>query len=110
MASRYGGFYSFIWDNAAGAKAGVGACFRFYNEERRHQALDFQTPRQVFEAGRRSADAKDGRQPTTAPEAEMRCSPNREVVSWSWSEPASLIMTTSNTAEDSLNLASSLSK
>ena len=107
---KYEEVYLKAYQNGPEAWAGIGAYLRLYNQERPHQALDYQTPRQVFEAGRRSADAKDGRQPTTAPEAEMRCSPNREVVSWSWSEPASLIMTTSNTAEDSLNLASSLSK
>ena len=33
---------------------GLGQYFPFYNAERPHQALDYQTPRQVYEAdGRR---------------------------------------------------------
>ena len=77
--------------------------------------LDYQTPRQVFEAGCRLADVVAGKKPATGREPEKRCSPNREVVSWSWIEPVSRarpglrIMTTSNSAKDSLNLAPSLS-
>ena len=73
------------------------------------RALDYQTPRQVFEAGRRLAAVVAGKRLATGQEPERRCSPNREVVSWSWIEPVPLVMTTGNTAEDSLNLASSLS-
>ena len=34
------------------ARAGIGAYLRFYDNERPHQALDYQTPAQVFEEGR----------------------------------------------------------
>ena len=32
---------------------GLGRYFVFYNQERLHQSLDYQTPWQVYEAGRR---------------------------------------------------------
>ena len=32
-------------------KAGLGAYLDFYNDERPHQSLQYETPRQVFEAG-----------------------------------------------------------
>ena len=110
--------------NGPEAKAGIGVCLRFNNEERPHQALDYQIPTcrdQAFEAGRRPADVIHGKKPATASEPQRRCSPNQEVVSWSWLEPMALarlglrIMTTSppgpagTTAEDSLNLAPLLS-
>ena len=90
------------------AGAGIGAHLRLYHEERPHQAPDYQTPSQVFEAGHRLPDVVAGKTLATGQEVERRCSPNREVVSWSWLGPVSRVMTTSNTAEDSLNLASSL--
>jgi putative transposase len=107
---KYEEVYLKAYPNGSEAKAGIGAYLRLYNQERPHQALDYQTPRQVFEAGRPLAKVVAGNRPPTGQEPERRCSPNREVVSWSWIEPVSLVMTTSNTAVDSLNLASSLSK
>jgi len=35
----------------AAARAGIGSWLAFYNDERPHQALDYLTPRAVFEAG-----------------------------------------------------------
>ena len=32
------------------ARAGIGSWLAFYNDERLHQALDYRTPRAVFEA------------------------------------------------------------
>lgn len=37
--------------SVAEARAGIGAYLAFYNDERPHQSFDYQTPRQVFEAG-----------------------------------------------------------
>jgi putative transposase len=34
---------------------GLGKYFPFYNEERPHQALDYRTPAEVYERGRRAA-------------------------------------------------------
>ena len=106
---KYEEVYLKAYQNGPEAKAGIGAYLRLYNQERPHQALDYQTPRQVFEAGRLLAEVVAGKKPTTGQEPERRCLPNQEVVSWSWIDPVSLVMTTNNTPEDSLNLASSLS-
>jgi len=35
----------------AEARVGIGGYLTLYNDERPHQALDYQTPREVFEAG-----------------------------------------------------------
>jgi len=72
----------------AEAKTGIGTYLRFYNEERPHQALNYQTPRQVFETER---------QPWT-------------LISDLGLEPISVVLVTSNVAGHSLNLASSLSR
>ena len=106
---KYEEVYLKAYQNGPEARVGIGAYLRLYNQERPHQALNYQTPRQVFEAGRRLVEAIHGKKPTTGQEPERRCPPNREVVSWSWIEPASPVMTISNTAEDSLNLVPSLS-
>ena len=106
---KYEEVYLKAYQNGPKARAGIGAYLRLYNQERPHQALDYQTPRQVFEAGRPLAEVVLGKRLATGQEPERRCSPNREMVSWSWIEPVSLVMTTSNTAEDPLNLAPSLS-
>lgn len=37
------------------ARAGIGAWFAFYNDERIHQALDYKTPREIFEAEKTGA-------------------------------------------------------
>ena len=78
-------------------------------------SLDYQTPRQVFEAGCHLRVAMNGKRPATGQQPERRCSQNQEMVSWSRLEPMALarpglrIMTTGNNAVDSLDLASSLS-
>lgn len=107
---KYEEVYLKAYQNVPEAKAGIGAYLRLYNEERPHQALDYQTPCQMFDAGCRLVAVRDGNKPATALESERRCSPNRQVVSWSWLEPVSLVMTTNSTAGHSLILASSLSK
>lgn len=107
---KYEEVYLKAYQNVPEAKTGIGTYLRLYNEERPHQALDYQTPCQVFEAGHRLVDVTDCKKPATGQDPKRRCLPNKGVVSWSWLEPESLVMTTSNTAEDSLILASSLSK
>ena len=58
---KYEEVYLKAYENVGEAKAGIGAYLDFYNDERPHQSLGYQTPYQVFEAGkvseeRRSAD------------------------------------------------------
>jgi len=40
------------YESVVEARAGIGVYLRFYNNERPRQALDYQTPAQVFEEGR----------------------------------------------------------
>lgn len=45
---KYEEVYLKAYDNARQARSGLGAYFKFYNSRRRHQALDRQTPDQVY--------------------------------------------------------------
>jgi putative transposase len=49
---KYEEVYLKAYDSVAEARAGIGAYLRFYNNERLHEALGYQTPAQVFEIGR----------------------------------------------------------
>ena len=49
---KYEEVYLKAYDSVSEARAGIGAYLRFYNNERFHQALGYQTPAQVFEKGR----------------------------------------------------------
>jgi len=90
---KYEEVYLKAYQNVAEARAGIGEYFHFYNHERPHQALGYQTPRQVFETGLTGECMKD-----------------QEVVSLWNMETIPLVIPTQGIAEDSLNLASSLSK
>jgi putative transposase len=48
---KYEEVYLHAYDSGIDARAGLGRYFRFYNDERPHQALAYSTPRQLFEAG-----------------------------------------------------------
>ena len=39
------------YNSVAEARGGIGAWLGFYNDERLHQALGYQTPREIFVAG-----------------------------------------------------------
>ena len=62
---KYEEVYLKAYRDVPEAKAAIGAYLRFYNEERPHQALDYQTPRQVFEAGCHLMMAMNGKRPAT---------------------------------------------
>lgn len=83
---KYEEVYLKAYQNGAEARAGIGAYLEFYNRERPHQALGYQTPGEVFQEG------------------ENRCLQEQEGVLPSGVDAFPL------TAEDSLNLAASLSK
>jgi putative transposase len=74
---KYEEVYLHAYDSGAEAHAALARYFRFYNDERPHQALGYRTPRQVFAAGAgesglwicgRSADADRLSFPPCSPE------------------------------------------
>jgi putative transposase len=93
-------------------RAGIGAYFRFYNEERPHQALGYRTPRDVFETKSPSAGVTDDIEETIAAQQEMerRCFQDTDMISCPWPKPDLWVMATSDITGDSLNLTLSLSK
>ncbi len=46
---KYEDIYLKAYETISEARLGINEYFRFYNEERRHQSLDRQTPNQVFD-------------------------------------------------------------
>ena len=48
---KYEEVYLKAYSSVAEAKAGIGYWIRFYNEERLHQSLSYQTPQNIFAAG-----------------------------------------------------------
>jgi putative transposase len=50
---KYEDIYIRCYDCVPGLHQGLGRYFGFYNEERPHQALDYRTPVQVYQEGRR---------------------------------------------------------
>ena len=45
---KYEEVYLYEYRTVAEARAHLGAYFRFYNEERPHEALDYRTPHEVY--------------------------------------------------------------
>ena len=68
------------------ARAGIGAYLGFYNEERPHQALGYQTPREVFEAGNVAVAN------TSAENSERGCTLKKQPVSYSQTAGGDLIL------------------
>jgi putative transposase len=93
-------------------RAGISAYFRFYNEERPHQALGYRTPWEVFETKEPSVGIADDIEETIAaqPEPEGRCLQDTDVILYPWPKPDPRVMVTSDMAGDSLNLTPSLSE
>jgi len=49
---KYEEVFTRAYTSVADARMRMGIWLAFYNDERKHQALDYKTPRQIFEAGR----------------------------------------------------------
>ena len=90
---KYEEVYLKAYQNVPEAMAGIGAYLRFYNHERPHQALGYQTPQEIFEEGQG-----------------WRCLHEQGLALPSNLETTSPVMVPTKPAEDSLNLALSLSK
>ena len=56
---KYEEVYLKAYEAVGDAKTGLGAYLGFYNDERLHQSLEYQTPCQVFEAGNILMDNAD---------------------------------------------------
>jgi len=52
---KYEEVYLHVYDTVAEARAGIGHYFGFYNDERPHQALGYQTPAAFFDGARKRA-------------------------------------------------------
>lgn len=94
------------------ARASISAYFRFYNAERPHQALRYQTPQEVFESRGPSAGEVDDTEKVVVAqqEPERRCFQDADVILYLWPDSDQRVMATSGMAGDSLNITPSLSK
>jgi len=54
------------------ARLGIGAWLRFYNDERKHQALDYRTPREIFAATSACGYVHNARALHTSPQAQQQ--------------------------------------
>jgi putative transposase len=63
---KYEEVYLHAYEDGREAKDGIGRYFRFYNDERPHQALGYQTPAAFFGTMQRSSDAPPQPRPQLA--------------------------------------------
>jgi transposase InsO family protein len=54
-AVTYEDIYLWRYEGVPQVQQGLGRYFPYYNEERRHQALGYRTPAQVYREGKRQA-------------------------------------------------------
>ena len=57
---KYENIYIQNYENFMELEAGLSAYFRFYDEERLHQSLDYRTPGEVYRAGIGQAIGREG--------------------------------------------------
>ena len=70
---KYEEVYLKAYAGVADARAGIAAWIAFYNDRRVHQALDYRTPREVFEAASPPMDLLDNAAAlTTTPQAQQQ--------------------------------------
>jgi len=109
---KYEEVYLKGYQRVSEARAGIGAYFRFYNEERPHQALGYRTPGEVFETRDPSVGVADSAEETIMAhqEPERRCLQDAIVVSYALPRLDPQVLAISGIAGDSLNPPPSLSK
>ena len=66
-----GGVFEKGYDSVGEARAGIGGYIRFYNDERLHEALGYQSPRQLFGA-KHSVDVRDEADPAPIPSTDQK--------------------------------------
>jgi putative transposase len=60
---KYEDVYLKAYRDVGEARRSIAAYFEFYNHERLHQALDYRTPREIFEEARQVASSGAGEKP-----------------------------------------------
>jgi transposase InsO family protein len=98
---KYEEVYLKAYESVPEARWGIGAYLGFYNDERPHQALGYQTPRQVFEG--EFIEANLGQQ-------ERGCLSQEKLVSYSMPDCGTGVSRIATGVGLSLNLGPSLSK
>jgi putative transposase len=73
---KYEDVYLKAYKTVAEAKAGIGAWFSFYNDERPHQALDYLTPYEFFEAQKTCGHVDNASALPTSPQAQQQLQQN----------------------------------
>ena len=66
---KYEDVYIKAYASVPEARRGIGGWLSFYNDERVHQALGYQTPREVFETSAPDGDVDNPSALTTSPQA-----------------------------------------
>jgi putative transposase len=56
---KYEDVYLRVYESVPALERGLKAYFSFYHEERLHQSLRYQTPAEVYRAGRKEEPAKE---------------------------------------------------
>jgi putative transposase len=70
---KYEEIYLHAYESVAEARAGIGAYLHFYNHERPHEALGYQTPKEIFDARPRPGGFVDNPCAfTTTPQAQQQ--------------------------------------
>jgi putative transposase len=68
---KYEEIYLRAYETTKAARTGIGQWFAFYNDERPHQSLDYQTPRQFFVANQACAYVDNASALTTSTQAQQ---------------------------------------
>ena len=69
---KYEEVFIHAYITVAEARGGIGKWLLFYNDERLHQALGYQTPREIFEAAPACGHVDNARALTTCPQAQQQ--------------------------------------
>jgi hypothetical protein len=109
---KYEEVYLKGYQSVSEARAGIGAYFSFYNQERPHQALGYRTPKEIFATKGPSTGGVDASAKTimAQEEPERRCFCDTDLIPYSWYKPDTRVMATNGVVGDSLNSTPFLSK